>query len=86
MEVDFGASQAKAIVSGFLDSLGNILCLDDWRVLKAITNNCDMDVDMGVADDKEEFLDQKQRQFDQVTKEVAKMDKIKNILGTSICG
>ena len=56
LEVDFGASQAKAIVSGFLDSLGNI---DDWRLLKAITNNCDMDVDMEVGDDKEEFLDQK---------------------------
>ena len=41
---------------------------------------------MEVADDKEKFLDQKQRQVDQVTKEVAKMDKIKNILGTSICG
>ena len=61
MEVDFGASQAKAIVSGFLDNSGKILCLDDWRVLKAITNNCDMDVDREVelADDKKEFLDQK---------------------------
>ena len=45
-----------------------------------------MDVDMEVADDREEFLDQNLRQGDQVTKEVAKMDKIKNILDPSIRG